>query len=214
MGTKKKRKTLNEYIGFIGKNVTVILIIAIFTIIIVGGALSINIKNTQSNEYGYQNNSQNNAVWQTFNSVEGDFKIDFPNHPKKEEYSNIVDGVKVDNTTYVSNDSDNGLYAVYVSLYDISPSNYDIKKLLEAMVNGVVQGVENANVTSSSFTTYERYQALEFTMKAPDRNMSYRGKVIIRDDLPTLKAYVLVSGAKTGTLTKHDQFVNSFAITD
>ncbi len=261
MEEKKKRKTLDEYIGVTGKNVTAILIIAIITSVFVGGIFSIvspilglyaiyfvfkqrndpqvsknkkilrivlivvwilaygffaNLKSTQTNEYGQQeSNEQDNVAWQTFNSVDGDFKIDFPNMPEKEvSPQSVVSGITINSTTYTSTESDNNIYMVAVYSYDISPNNYDTKNGLEGMINGFVNNIENANLESSSYTTFGQYQAVDFTVSVPDQNMSFIGKAIVRDDLPTIKAYLVVSGATTGMTTKHDQFVNSFAITE
>lgn len=261
MEEKKKRKSLDEYIGITGRNVTAILIIAIITSIFVGGILSIlspilglygiyfvfkqrndpkiskntkilrvilivvwlvaygffvNLKSTQPNVNGQQeSNAQSNATWQTFNSVDGDFRIDFPNMPEKEvSPQSVVNGITINSTTYTSNESDNDIYMVAVYSYDITPDNYDTKNGLEGMVNGFVNNIENASLASSSYSTFGQYQAVDFIVNVPDQNMNFIGKAIVRDDLPTIKAYLLVSGATIGMSTKHDQFVNSFAITD
>jgi len=261
METKKKRKTLDEYLGVTGKNVTVLLIIAIIASVFVGGILAIvspilglyciyyvikqrkdpstshntkilrvvliivwllvygffaSLKNSPQQAQGnqVQNSVQTNTGWQTFSSVDGDFKINFPKYPEK-EISPIskANGVTINSTTYSSNESDNDTYMVAVYSYDIAPDNYNVKNGLEGMVNGFVNNIKGASLSNSSFTMFGPYQAVDFTVNSPDQDTTFNGRAIVRNDLAAIKAYLLVSGSVSGVAAKHDQFINSFSIT-
>lgn len=153
--------------------------------------------------------------WLVFNSVDDGFKVNFPKYPEKEVGEpNKVNNITMQYTIYTSSEGENDTYMLSVFNYDNTPSNYNVKNGLEGMINGFVNNIDGGEITSSSYSTFGNYQAIDFVVSVPKQNMVFTGKAIIRNDLPTIKAYLILAGATTGTTTKYDQFVNSFAFTN
>lgn len=150
--------------------------------------------------------------WQTFTSVEHNFMVDFPTYPESERSSEeTTDDIAYSYTQYSSEDSDS-TYLAQAADYDIRPSEYDNKAGLEGMVNGIIGTDDDYQLTSSYFTTHNGYDAIDFTFTYKGGEYYGKGAAIIRDDLSTIKAYLLMMMSKYSDVSKYDKFINSFSI--
>jgi hypothetical protein len=157
----------------------------------------------------------NNKSWQLFNSVEDSFRINFPSYPKKDVTpASKSDGITIQYTTYTSEESANDTYMVTVYSYDILSSNYNVKNGLEGMINGFVNNIDGGELTSSSFSSFGEYQAIDFVVNVPKNKLVFYGKAIVRNDLPTIKIYMILTGSTDGLTANYDKFANSFAFTN
>lgn len=160
-----------------------------------------------------ETNTLNISTWQTFNSIDEGFKADFPNYPQKTEGKPTqTNGITSQVITFVSNEGQYNVYMVALYKYDIVPSNYNVKNGLEGAMNGFAASVApGGTLTNPTYSKFGNYQALDFAINATKDNIVWNVKIIIRDDLPTIKIHTVASTSTAGGITKHDQFVNSFA---
>lgn len=152
-----------------------------------------------------------NDGWRPFTSTEYGFNIDFPADYESERIpeETLDNGYTYSGIQYFSSPNDNETYMVQVADYDIFPSDYDNKIGLEGTVNGMT-GSET-NLTSSSFTTFRGYDAINFTLSTSG---GYYGKglAFIKDDATYIKLYLMAVFNSAADFTDFNRFTNSFEL--
>ena len=158
--------------------------------------------------------TENTNNWEYFSSVEHKFRAYFPTQPYNEPIkSKKIGDYEMSGTIYSSEDKDKNAYMIAVYDYTFGPKDYDVKGALERMMNGFNSEVENTSLISSDFTNFGNYQALEFKSSTKD-GLIYKGLIFIRDDLPSVKAFVFIVGGYNEAVLKYQDFINSFRLTN
>ena len=96
---------------------------------------------------------------------------------------------------------------VQVADYDILPTDFDNKLGLEGTVNGMTDS--NTTLTSSSFTAFRGYEAINFTLSTKDGYYA-KGLAFIKDDVKYIKLYLMAVFHSTPDFPDFENFINSF----
>lgn len=154
--------------------------------------------------------SIDNNQWKTFNSTEYGFKINFPSDYEAERIpeEKLDNGITYGGMQYMSSPSDNEVYMTQVADYDIAPIDYDNKMGLEGVANGTAEG-SDGTLTSSSFTKFKGFDAIQFAFTTKD-NYFGKGIAIIKDDLKNIRMFMMIVLSDTSKFDNYDTFVNSF----
>jgi len=168
-------------------------------------------EDTSTTDYSISSASETtlNDGWKAFTSTEHGFKINFPTEYESERIPEEVldNGYTYSGIQYLSSPSDDELYMVQVADYDIYPSDYDNKLGLEGTVNGMVDS--GTNLTSSSFTTFRGYDAINFTLTTSEGYYA-KGLAFIKDDITYIKLYLIAVFNSTSNFGDFNKFINSF----
>ncbi len=149
--------------------------------------------------------------WQTFNSVEQGFSINFPTYPSTDRIpEDKINEYAYSGIQYTSAPDNDTVYMAQVGDYDIPPKDYDNKAGLEGIVNGMINEV-GGKLNSSSFIKFNGYDAVNFIFTSKDGYFG-NGLAFIRDDLGKIKAYILMKFSANNDKTNFDSFINSFKI--
>lgn len=155
--------------------------------------------------------------WENFTSFEHGFKIDFPIYPSTEriEPETLSNGITFSGTQYSSSTAnDQDIYIAQAADYDIAPEDYDIKSGLEGALNALLDA-EGYNLTNSSFTTFQGYDASEFKGTFDNGSYLVKGIIFIRHDLDMVKSFLLMvaSTDHNNYENYYNMFINSFSLT-
>lgn len=155
-------------------------------------------------------------TWRTFNSTEGQFKVNFPKYPSSgSPVTNESGGVKYVSTEYSSTGDDDVFYDVTYGYYpDILSGEYSIKGGLEGSLNGMVASYKTNELLSSKFVSFGKYQGVDYEIYNKEENIYMRGRIIIvaKANNP-VKIYVLLASSTDKTPNSNfDKFINSFEI--
>lgn len=71
---------------------------------------------------------------------------------------------------------------------------------------------KDCKLSSSSFATYKSYDALDFSGYCPNDKYYFRGKVIVRDDLSDVRAYIILSVTYIEDTQNYNKLLDSFSI--
>lgn len=219
--TNKSKKNKIEDVLFVPEKKShtfrnIVLTIAVVGVLLILLVVISNSSDSTSNTSTNTPTSSNENIngWQPFSSVEHKFIAYFPTQPSNEPIKpEALGDYKMSGTTYSSEDKDKNAYMIAAYDYTISPKDYDFKGGLERMMNGFIGGVGNSSLTSSDFTNFKNYQALEFNASTKD-GIIYKGLIFIRDDLPTIKAFAFIVGGYNEAILKYQDFINSFQLTN
>jgi hypothetical protein len=150
-----------------------------------------------------------NNGWKPFTSTEHGFNISFPTDYESERIpeETLDNGYTYSGIQYLSSPSDDELYMVQVADYDIFPSDYDNKLGLEGTINSMTDS--ETNLTSSSFTIFRGYDAINFTLRTSDGYYA-KGLAFIKDDVRYIKLYLIAIFNSTANFIDFDKFINSF----
>lgn len=152
---------------------------------------------------------ESKSGWQRFISTEHGFAADFPQYPTSERLPEEVldNGYTYSGIQYSSSPNDNEVYMVQVADYDILPTDFDNKLGLEGTVNGMTDS--NTTLTSSSFTAFRGYEAINFTLSTKDGSYA-KGLAFIKDDVKYIKLYLMAVFHNTPDFPDFENFINSF----
>lgn len=150
-------------------------------------------------------------TWEKFYATEGNFKIEFPTHPKRETTTkNKISNSKItfDQTSYMSIDSDQSSYIVVYYVYSDKIKREPKDMLNDAMNASIYPAGLNAELLYSKFVTFHQYPALDYVVKDKD-NIYVRSRLILTDN-KTMYG-IFASFANTDS-SKYDKFLNSFEL--
>jgi len=146
--------------------------------------------------------------WKDFNSTAGHFKLQFPSYPS--ESTKTVPATSTTPelvyTMYGAKDADGNYYVATDITYPDSVDVSNPQSNLEGAVNGSVAAVKGT-LTSSNFTTYAGYPAVDYTMQANGGYVKYRG-IMVNHTI-----YGLGITSTTNSFPNFDKFVNSLSFT-
>ncbi|MCD8485143.1 hypothetical protein LRY65_05335 [Candidatus Woesebacteria bacterium] len=162
-----------------------------------------NFSSTPTTETSY------NDEWRSFTSTEHGFSINFPADYESERIPEelLDNGYSYSGIQYLSSPSDDEIYMVQVGDYDIYPSDYDNRIGLEGVVNGMTDS--ETSLTSSSFTTFRGYDAINFTLSTKGGYFA-KGIAFIKDDTAFIKLYLMAVFNRTADFSDFGKFTNSF----
>ena len=96
---------------------------------------------------------------------------------------------------------------VSIADYDIFPSDYDNKIGLEGSVNAMTDS--ETNLTSSSFTNFRGYDAINFTLSTSD-GYFVKGLAFLKDDMRYIKMYMMAVFNNTAVFDDYARFIGSY----
>lgn len=176
-----------------------------------GGATSENkLKNNVSNYFSEE-------TWQSFNSTEGKFKINFPKYPVigQPQTETIFDTPYI-STTYTADSEDGTSYMVIYGYYpEIFPEDFDVKNGLEGSINAMLAGNKSNQLISSNFISLGRHQGIDYIIKNEDESFDAKGRiVVVSEGKNPVKIYILIVTSEINRFNNDDfnKFINSFEI--
>ncbi len=196
------------------RNIGLVTLVVIVLLFIIGiFADSANNTTTTSNSTSL---TDSNTGWQTFNSIEHKFQIDFPKYPTTERIpEDKSSGFTYSGTQYSAEDENSNTFFTQAADYSISPNEYDNKTGLEGMINYMFKS-NQYKLTESTFTKFRGFDAINFSFSYTDKSQTYYGKGIafIQDNLSNIKAFILMVFGNSNLIPNYDKFINSFKLTN
>lgn len=147
----------------------------------------------------------------SFTSIEHSFKIDFPTYPETERIpEETIEGLTYRGIQYVAEDEEGSAYLAQVAEYDIDPSEYDNQIGMEGAINFMFKDGENI-LDRSYFTTFNGYDAVEFSFTNIVEDFQGKGIAFVQDDLTKVKMFILLSTSFGDPAMNFSAFKDSFA---
>ena len=155
--------------------------------------------------------------WQNFNSVGGEFSVDMPCKPVREDSTKSFEGIEIPLVQYLCNNSETSAYIVQYNTYsdEFKFDDTNTQAALERGVNGIAENtvVDNAKgkITSSTFTTVNGHEAVDFVFEIQTNTYGLlvcHGRMILVGN--TL--YVLENIEKSFRQEQYDRFINSLKL--
>lgn len=187
------------------------IVLGVIAILVIIGIFSDSSNNSSSTSE--QPNNSSTETWKEFNSVGGNFKTLFPTFPEhKTEPLNIA-GItnQINMEEYTSVQGDGTTYLVYYTAYSSEVDTSNPRTNLENSVNGILQTLENGKLTSSSFSKFGNYDAIDYLLYSPKEDVYIKGKNMMVGK--SLYAIAVSYEQKNSSNAQYDKFVNSFQFT-
>ncbi len=140
-----------------------------------------------------------------FASVEHGFKLKFPGFPAVEDKNLEINGNTIPYTMYFKNSPDgSGEYLAGVE--DFTGMQIDGKRALEGGINGLVQNIEDAQLVSSSYSTFLGHESIDAHYTAPLNGRTFDGYMTLF--VKEQKLYMI--GTVGTSKADFDEFVGTF----
>lgn len=157
----------------------------------------------------------NTSTWHSFNSANKGFSITFPVTPTQDpEQSETIEGIATKYNVYSAVDAAGDSYMVAVYDYGIIPQNYNNQTGLEGLVNGMVEAIDGAKLSSSSYSKFGTYDSIDFTAYSSKDASYLKGRAIVKDDLNNVRIFLIATLTKQQQSTNYNKFLGSFSFTN
>lgn len=109
-----------------------------------------------------------------FVSVAEGFEMDFPNQPERDESEQKLDeeGVTIKTVNYRSVLDNNSYFVSFFQFTDPDVNerdpDYDVKAALDGGIHGMLNRLQGATLTSSTFTDFQGHQAMRYNVSLED----------------------------------------------
>ena len=86
---------------------------------------------------------------------------------------------------------------------------------MQGAIDGYVSEMtKDCKLASTSFVTYKGHDALDFSGYCSNDKYYFNGKILVRDDLASVRIYLIESAAYTEDIQNYNKFLDSFSISE